>query len=383
MRRLITVLAVAAAVLAIPTAQAVHGPSVSLSVSSFDVDYGKAVRLAGTVSNHKQGLTVTVLGRPLSGSKFVRVTRTTTGPDGRWIARAKPAIATTYVARIGTSLSRQLTVGVHPLLTIRMLDGGRLQVRATAARSFNGRSVKLQRATPGGWTTLTKLTLGKGSAAPVPSAVLPYGKSRLRAAMSVNQAGMGYLGSYSRTTVYPARWVSIALSRPEVVYGESTTLVGRISLKQPGMALTIFARSLAEPELQRLATVTTGAGGRWSLRTTPRNGTAYEAEFRQAKSRVVAVGVHPTIATRIVSGARLWVHVEAAKSFDGQDVQVQQLTGGTWTTVAKQTLNGRSETVFPAASLPGGTSTLRVAMSVNQAGVGYLGAMSDSFVYQR
>jgi hypothetical protein len=62
---------------------------------------------------------------------------------------------------------------------------------------------------------------------------------------------------------------------------------------------------------------------------------------------------------------------------------VQKLTDGTWTTIAKQALNRRSETVFPVSMLPGGTSTLRVAMSVNQAGVGYLGAMSNSFVYQR
>lgn len=77
------------------------------------------------------------------------------------------------------------------------------------------------------------------------------------------------------------------------------------------------------------------------------------------------------------------MRVDAGTSFKGRDVQVQQWTGGRWTTVAKQALNGRSETVFAASALPGGTSTLRVAMSVNQAGVGYLGSTSDSFVYQR
>jgi hypothetical protein len=264
-----------------------------------------------------------------------------------------------------------------------MLEDGRVQVHAAAARSFNGRSVKLQRKTPSGWSTLAKLTLNSRSTAPVPRAVLPFGKSKLRAAMSVNQAGAGYLGGFSRTTVYPARWVSIALSGPEIVHGESATLAGRISLKQPGMALTIFSRSLAKPEFQQLATVTTGTEGRWSLRTSPKIGTAYQAEFRLAKSPVVAVGVHPAIKARIVSGARLWVHVDAGRSFKGRDVQVQKLTDGTWTTIAKQALNRRSETVFPVSMLPGGTSTLRVAMSVNQAGVGYLGAMSNSFVYQR
>jgi hypothetical protein len=383
MRTLICSLALAATVLAIPTAQALRGPGVSLSVSSFEVGYGKAVRLSGTVLSHKEGVPVSIVARSFARSQFDPVVRVRTGPGGKWTARVKPAIATTYMARAGGSPSRQLTVGVHPELTIQMLEDGRLQVRATAARSFNGRSVKLQRKTPNGWNTLTKLTLGADSTAPVPGAVLPFATSKLRAAMSVNQAGMGYLGSFSRTTTYPARWVSIALSRPEVVYGQATTLAGRISLEQPGMTLTIYARSLAKPEFQPLATVTTGTGGRWSLRTTPAIGTAYQAEFRLAKSRAVAVGVHPTIEARVVSGARLAVRVEAAREFKGRDVQVQQLTGATWTTVAKQALNGRSGTVFPASALPGGTSTLRVAMSVNQAGVGYLGAISDSFVYQR
>ena len=86
---------------------------------------------------------------------------------------------------------------------------------------------------------------------------------------------------------------------------------------------------------------------------------------------------------RIVSGARVWTHVGAGRSLAGRAVQVQQLVEGQWHTIAKMKLNRSSEATFPVAKLPGGTSTLRIAMSVNQAGTGLLGAFSRPFVYQR
>ena len=51
--------------------------------------------------------------------------------------------------------------------------------------------------------------------------------------------------------------------------------------------------------------------------------------------------------------------------------------------VAKAMLNRNSVAVFPAAKLPGGVSTLRVAMSVNQAGAGYLAGFSRTIVHRR
>ena len=76
-------------------------------------------------------------------------------------------------------------------------------------------------------------------------------------------------------------------------------------------------------------------------------------------------------------------HVDAGRSLKGRDVQVQQLVEGQWKTVAKMPLNGGNEAIFSADQLPGGTSQLRIAMSVNQAGAGYMGAFSEPFVYQR
>ena len=159
MRRLICLGIVAAAVLAIPTAQAVRGPAVTLSVSKFQVRYGDPLHLAGTVSNHKAGVSVGVFSRAFTASGFSRVATVVTGPNGRWTYDVKPGIATTYQARTGGNESRTLLVGVRPAVTLTQLDDGRLRVEVGASRSFAGRSVKIQKRDAGVWSTLAQLRL--------------------------------------------------------------------------------------------------------------------------------------------------------------------------------------------------------------------------------
>jgi hypothetical protein len=65
--------------------------------------------------------------------------------------------------------------------------------------------VQLQRRTASGrWVTVKRIRLGLRSRAEF-TAVLPAGRSSLRMAMSVNQAGAGYLGGVSRTIVVSRR----------------------------------------------------------------------------------------------------------------------------------------------------------------------------------
>ena len=87
MRRLFCLGIVAAAVLAIPTAQAVSSPAVTLNVSKFQVRYGDPLHLAGTVSNHKAGVSVGVFARAFTSSGFTRVATVTTGANGRVVVR--------------------------------------------------------------------------------------------------------------------------------------------------------------------------------------------------------------------------------------------------------------------------------------------------------
>ena len=204
----------------------------------------------------------------------------------------------------------------------------------------------------------------------MPSSLVPLQTTTLRATFSVNQAGQGYLGAFSTPMVLPARWVSLTLAQPEISFGDAVKLTGRVSTRQAGTALTILSRAAAKPEFQQLATLTSGAGGKWTFMTHPKVGTAYQAQYSGASSRVLGVGVHPDVAARIISSGRVWTHVGAGRSLAGRAVQVQQLVEGQWHTIAKARLNRNSEATFPAAKLPGGASTLRIAMSVNQAGTG-------------
>jgi hypothetical protein len=98
----------------------------------------------------------------------------------------------------------------------------------------------------------------------------------------------------------------------------------------------------------------------------------------------VTVGVRPAVSLRMITGKRLTSRVVAAKSFAGKTVQLQRLLPGNhWTTLGRTRLNGKSAAVFSQAILPRGTSLIRVAMSVNQAGAGYLGAFSRTLTLKR
>jgi len=383
MRRLICLGVVAAAILAIPTAQSASAPSVTLNAATFQVRYGEPVHLAGTVSSQKAGVPVDIFARSFTASGFIQVAHVRSGKDGAWSYDARPGIATAYEARTGANTSRTLLVGVRPAISVRQLDNGRLQVGVKAGHPFTGRAVKVQMLDAGTWRTLAQLHLNARSQALVPKTLVPMQSSTLRATMSVNQAGEGYLGAFSTPMVIRSRWVSLTLSTPELRYGDSVTLTGRVSTRQAGMALTILARPAAKPEFQPLTNLTTRSGGKWTLTTTPKLGTVYQAQFNGATSRILGVGVHPDLTSSLLSRARVMAHVGAGRSLAGRHVQVQQLVEGQWQTVAKLPLNRANEAVFTAAMLPGGASTLRLAMSVNQAGSGYMGAFGEPFVYQR
>jgi hypothetical protein len=86
----------------------------------------------------------------------------------------------------------------------------------------------------------------------------------------------------------------------------------------------------------------------------------------------------------VITGKRFTTRTVAAKSFAGKVVQLQRLLpGNRWQTLAKAKLSPKSSAIFPASKLPAGSSLVRVAMSVNQAGAGYLGGFSRTLSYKR
>jgi hypothetical protein len=109
---------------------------------------------------------------------------------------------TTYQARFaGVVQSRSLTIGVRPAITIHQLRNGALRAKVQAGTSFRGKFVKLQRMSGNNWKTVAKQPLNAASTA---TFTLGLPRSLVRVAMSVNQAGAGYLGSTSHPLTYRA-----------------------------------------------------------------------------------------------------------------------------------------------------------------------------------
>jgi hypothetical protein len=74
--------------------------------------------------------------------------------------------------------------------------------------------------------------------------------------------------------------------------------------------------------------------------------------------------------------------VSGPRSFAGRLIQVQRLTHGRWRTIRRVRLGVRSGADL-RVTLPKGRSTIRVALSINQAGAGFLGGKSRAITVRR
>jgi hypothetical protein len=175
---------------------------VTLVAPARNVVYGRGIMLSGVVPTRRGGENVTLLAQAFGQSAFRSVVTIITAADGSWRYLAKPQIQTAYAASWNHGQSAQQIVAVRPAIALRRTATGRFSTRVTGARSFAGRLVQLQRRTAAGrWVTVKRVRLNLRSAR-LFRATLPHGTSRLRIAMSVNQAGAGYLAGFSRTIVF-------------------------------------------------------------------------------------------------------------------------------------------------------------------------------------
>jgi len=350
--------------------------SLSLSTSSYRVLYGHTTTLSGRLTGgNTAGRAVSIAAWPYGRSAPVKIAVVRTGANGRWSYQAAPRIRTTYWAIAGPATSRKLIVGVAPALTLKLLASGHIRAHVAGNRSFYGRIVELQRRNPdGSWTTVMRKAVGlRANAVIAPR--LPA--STIRAAMSVNQAGAGYLGAVTHALRYRPLALAIHPAVFKVLYGHRVTLVGRLVNGASGRHVTIVARPYGHRPVE-VATATTHRGGRFSVSVRPRIMTTYQARIGPLRaSTPPTIGVQPAMSIDQLTGGKLRTHVTAARSFRGRMVKLQRLVGSNWHTIAKHPLNARSTATF-AVSLP--RTVLRVAMSVNQAGAGYLGTSSHPLV---
>jgi plastocyanin len=178
--------------------------------------------------------------------------------------------------------------------------------------------------------------------------------------------------------------LTFAASSQYVVYGDKVTLSGIVSNHKGGEQVTIFYQPYPQPNLIRLATVLTAADGSYNYIVSPAIATSYQASWKGAYATPTSVQVQPKLTLGRNNG---WIiHTAAGASFAGRSVQLQRLnaTTGQWVTLKKVMLNSKSSArVLLSPKLPKGLNQLRVTMSVNQAGAGFLGAISPTVKYRQ
>jgi plastocyanin len=176
-------------------------PSVALGVTSPIIRYGEVVHIQGRVSSGQANEQVAIFAQPYGQASFAQVTVVTTTAGGAFDYVVGPSLLTSYQAQWRQARSQPAAVQVRPRITL--LPGrkaGWLTTKVSATNSLAGRWVYLQRRSPfGQWVTVGKLRLGRQSGRFF--RVRPRTRTRYRIFMTVNQAGPGYLESWSGTQV--------------------------------------------------------------------------------------------------------------------------------------------------------------------------------------
>jgi hypothetical protein len=177
--------------------------------------------------------------------------------------------------------------------------------------------------------------------------------------------------------------VTLVAHAQTVVYGKGVMLSGRVPTGRTGESVKLFAAQFGNASPALVATIPTGAGGVWQYLARPPILTSYVADWNGLTSGAAVVGVRPRVRFRRVGRARFFTRVLASRPFRGRMVKLQRRTrAGRWVTVKRVRLKRGSAATF-RVRLRRGRSPLRVVMSVNQAGPGYLAGISRTIVYRR
>jgi len=316
-------------------------------------------------------------------------------PSSQSIVVAGLSASTTYHFRIVASNNTGTTLGADQTFTTAgppvVVTGARISDTPTAvtvAGSVDprGRSTSwfVEYGTTTGYGSRTSSVNAGSGTAPVAvsqliSSLTPSTAYHYRFVAS-NSAGTARGDDAIFTT--PAA-VTLEQAALRVVAGHFVTLSGKVDGAQPGMPVTVSAQPFGQTAFTQLATVMTGTGGTWTYLAQPRIATTYQATANGGSSTPVTVGAQPSMSFQRITHDRFSTKVMGATGFAGRLVKFQRLSNGRWTTIKQGRLNAASVAIFSAFLLPKGRSVIRVAMSVNQAGPGYLGGLSRQLVFTR
>ena len=338
-------------------------------------DYGASTSYGSKTSSHSAG----------SGTSNVN--------EGIAISGLK--VSTTYHFRIVASNSSGTTVGSDKTFSTSLApgiaNGPAVNVGATAA-TVTGTVDPRGRSTT--WWFEYGASASYGGKTSAKSAGSKAGPQNVSAALTGLKNGTTYHyrlvaksdagTTYGSDLTFATQGVTIAAAGREVIFGGRVTLSGAVPTRAAGEQVTVFAQAYGRGSPVSVATVLTGPGGAWSYIARPRIGTSYQAGWQGGTSTPVSVGVHPAISLVRTAAGKIVTHVSAGTGFAGRIVQLQRRTAaGRWVTIKRGRLNRTSHATFKAALLPLGRSGVRVVMSINQAGAGYLGGKSHTITVTR
>jgi plastocyanin len=173
-------------------------PAVTLAINNPIMVWGAGeMKLSGAVNSGRQGETVTLFAQPYGVASPTQLGVVQTVADGAFEFQLHPTILTTYTAQFKGANSQPVTVQVRPRVTLLPGKRGWFLTRVTADRSYAGHWLYLQRRNRfGQWVSIQRFTLGRNSGKLFK---IPRTQGTYRTFLTINQAGPGYLESWSGT----------------------------------------------------------------------------------------------------------------------------------------------------------------------------------------
>ncbi|HEX7255309.1 MAG TPA: hypothetical protein VF236_05215 [Gaiellaceae bacterium] len=180
----------------------------------------------------------------------------------------------------------------------------------------------------------------------------------------------------------PPPSVSIAASHPAVFYGAGIRLTGAISSRAANQVVSIWERPFGQASFVKKADVTTATNGVYDYPNVPQVLSEYQARWGTRLSATVAVGVRPRV-TLIRRAPWFVTSVKGGRSFAGRSVYIQRRSSlGQWVNRKKVVMGSSGARRF-RMDLPRGRHILRVFLTTNQAGTGYLWSHSRTIVVRK
>jgi plastocyanin len=181
----------------------------------------------------------------------------------------------------------------------------------------------------------------------------------------------------------PPPSVSIAATAGVVFWGAPVRLTGQISSGAANQVIQIWARPWGQTSFVKQADVATVTGGLWDFSETPQVLTEYYARWGSRQSVTASVGVRPRL-TLIRRAPWFVTSVKAGgTSFAGRFVYVQRKSSlGQWVNVKKVIIGSSGARRFKL-NLARGRHAVRIFLTTNQAGSGYLWSNSRTIVFRK